>query len=492
MKIGIVGAGIAGIAAAVRLASDGHEVEVFESNAFAGGKLSEFRLGDYRFDFGPSLFTMPQYVDDLFTYAGEKPQQHFNYTRTEVVCNYFWEDGTQLSGFADPEAFALEAEQKTGIPAENVRQTLRDSQRKYDITGRLFLEFSLHRLSTWLHFDILKAMFVIPTLDLFTSMNRVNERLLKHPKMVQLFNRFATYNGSNPYKAPGLLTMIPHFEHGIGCFLPEKGMIDISQSLYQLALRKGAKFYFNQKVESIMVDKGKANGLMIDGLEKQYDAIVSNCDVFYTYKNLLTKQRQPERILQQPKSTSALIFYWGIKRSFKELHLHNILFSNDYKKEFEYLANGNVYEDPTVYVNIGSKLTPSDAPKNSENWFVMINVPHNSGQNWNDIVTETRKNTLDKLQRILGTDVSELIEEETIMDPRTIDSKTLSHLGALYGTSSNNKMAAFMRHPNFSFSIKNLYFCGGSVHPGGGVPLCILSGKIVSELIAKDFKKLPN
>lgn len=302
MKIGIVGAGIAGIASAIRLASDGHEVEVFESNPFAGGKLSEFRLGDYRFDFGPSLFTMPQYVDDLFEYAGENPKQYFNYVRTEVVCNYFWEDGTTLSGFADAEAFALEAEQKTGVSAENVRQTLRDSQRKYDITGRLFLEFSLHRLSTWLRADILKAMFVIPTLDLFTSMNRVNERLLKHPKMVQLFNRFATYNGSNPYKAPGLLTMIPHFEHGIGCFLPEKGMVDISQSLYQLALRKGAKFYFEQKVEQILVENGKASGLIVNGHKKQYDAVVSNCDVFYTYKNLLTNQRQPERILQDRKS----------------------------------------------------------------------------------------------------------------------------------------------------------------------------------------------
>jgi phytoene desaturase len=483
MKIAIIGAGIAGIATAVRLASDGHEVEVFENNPFAGGKLSEFKLGEYRFDFGPSLFTMPQYVDELFAYAGEKPKDYFRYSQTDIVCNYFWEDGTRLSGFANPNDFANEAAAKTGVSAKDVLNTLRDSERKYKVTGRLFLEYSLHKLSTWLQRDFLKAMFVIPTLDLFTTMNRVNERLLKNPKMVQLFNRFATYNGSNPYKAPGLLTMIPHFEHGIGCFLPEKGMIDISQSLYELALRKGANFHFEKNVERIVVNNKKAQGIVVDGQQLSFDAVVSNCDVFYTYKNLLVDQRQPERILQQPKSTSALIFYWGIKRNFPELHLHNILFSNNYKKEFEHLADGKVYEDPTIYVNIGSKLTPSDAPQNAENWFVMINVPHNSGQDWDYIVAETRKNTLLKLERILGINISELIEVEDIMDPRTIDAKTLSHLGALYGTSSNNKMAAFMRHPNFSFHIKDLYFCGGSVHPGGGVPLCLLSGKIVSELI---------
>ncbi len=483
MKIAIIGAGIAGIAAAVRLASDGHEVEVFEHNSFAGGKLSEFKLGDYRFDFGPSLFTMPQYVDDLFEYAGENPRDYFRYTRTSVVCNYFWEDGTRLSGFADANDFAHEAATKTGVDAKDVLAVLSDSERKYKITGRLFLEYSLHKLRTWLHRDFLKAMFLIPSLDLFSTMNRVHERLLKNPKMIQLFNRFATYNGSNPYKAPGLLTMIPHFEHGIGCYLPEKGMIDISQSLYELALRKGATFHFEKNVERIVVNHKKAQGIVVDGVERSFDAVVSNCDVFYTYKNLLADQRQPERILQQPKSTSALIFYWGIKSSFEELHLHNILFSDNYKKEFEHLADGKVYDDPTIYVNIGSKLTPSDAPSSSENWFVMINVPHDNGQDWDEIVARTRQNTLLKLERMLGTSIAQLIEEETIMDPRTIDSKTRSHLGALYGTSSNNKMAAFMRHPNFSSRISNLYFCGGSVHPGGGVPLCLLSGKIVSELI---------
>ncbi len=143
---------------------------------------------------------------------------------------------------------------------------------------------------------------------------------------------------------------------------------------------------------------------------------------------------------------------------------------------------GKVFDDPTVYINITSKREPSDAPAGGENWFVMINVPPNTGQNWEEVIPEVRKNTLKKLSRMLKVDVEHLIESEEILDPVRIESKTASHLGALYGTSSNNRMAAFLRHPNFSNRIQDLYFCGGSVHPGGGIPLCLLSAKIIDEI----------
>jgi len=178
-----------------------------------------------------------------------------------------------------------------------------------------------------------------------------------------------------------------------------------------------------------------------------------------------------------------LIFYWGIKQSFPQLDLHNIFFSENYKEEFDTLfQKKNVSNDPTVYINITSKKLSSDAPENSENWFVMINVPSNSGQNWDDIRTTARQNILSKLSRILKTDIESLIEEEEYLDPIRIEAKTSSHAGALYGASSNDRMAAFFRHPNFS-KVKGLYFAGGSVHPGGGIPLCLLSAKIVGELV---------
>lgn len=211
--------------------------------------------------------------------------------------------------------------------------------------------------------------------------------------------------------------------------------------------------------------------------------MVSNMDVVPTYRKLLPNQKQPNKILGQERSSSAVIFYWGLGKSFPQLDLHNIFFSDDYMAEFDAIFNTKtLFEDPTVYVNITSKDVPADAPEGKENWFVMINAPHNTGQNWEQLVKDLRAWVIKKLNRILDTDIAPLIEEEWIMTPDIIEVRTQSYLGALYGASSNNKMAAFLRHPNFSRNLSNLYFCGGSVHPGGGIPLCLLSAKIVADL----------
>lgn len=485
MRIGIIGAGIAGLAAAVRMAAQGHEVDVYELAAGPGGKLTEFSLGSYRFDLGPSLFTMPQYVDELFVLAGENPRDHFHYERLPVVCHYFWEDGARLHAHAEAEAFAAEAEKQLGVSASAVTAMLADAERKYRLTGRTFLEKSLHRLDTWMDAGVVTALLQIPGLDLFNTMNGVHQRVLRHPKMVQLFNRFATYNGSNPYRAPGLLTIIPHFEHHFGAYMPKGGMYAITRSIYELALRLGVRFHFNTPVDEILVQGNKATGLRIGAERLAFDRIISNMDVFFAYQKLLPGQKQPKRVLGQQKSTSALIFYWGIKREFAELNAHNIFFSENYPAEFAALEAGAMYEDPTVYVNLTSRHVPGDAPAGGENWFVMINAPYDRGQNWAELTRLTRRRTLAKLSRILGVEVENFIEEETILAPPDIATRTGSHLGALYGASSNNRMAAFMRHANFSGRIRNLYFVGGSVHPGGGIPLCLLSAKIVDEISAK-------
>jgi phytoene dehydrogenase-like protein len=169
--------------------------------------------------------------------------------------------------------------------------------------------------------------------------------------------------------------------------------------------------------------------------------------------------------------------------------MHNILFSQDYKQEFERIANnGPFWEDPTVYINITSKLESSDAPAGGENWFVMINVPHDSGQDWDTIIKKARKSIIERINAVLGCDLDELIEFEDVLEPRLIERRTSSVGGALYGTSSNDRMAAFLRHPNRHLRAKGLYLCGGSAHPGGGVPLCLLSGKIASEWLIEDFQ----
>lgn len=483
-KIAIIGSGVAGLASACRLASRGHTVTVFEANSYPGGKLSLIEQDGYRFDAGPSLFTLPELVEDIFLAAGRNPQDYFRYHPLEVACHYFWPDGTFLKAWSDRERFAAEVEKVLGIPAKTVNDYLLRSGRLYDSAGKLFLERSLHKLSSFLSSDVLKMITRLHELNIFGTMHEENDRKLKDPKLVQLFDRFATYNGSSPYQAPGIMNIIPHLEHNIGSAFPEGGMHAITESLCRLAIELGVDFRFNSPVEEIIVEGKKVKAVLVKGEMIQFDQVVSNMDIYPTYRKLMPSQPAPEKTLKQERSSSALIFYWGIRHSFTQLDLHNIFFSEDYEAEFRQIFQElQIPEDPTIYVNISSKEKPDDAPSGCENWFVMVNVPSNQGQDWDTAIDQLREKIITRLSKQLETDIGPLISSEGILDPRSIESKTSSWQGALYGTSSNNRYAAYLRHPNFHRQLSNLYFCGGSVHPGGGIPLCLLSARIVSELI---------
>ena len=472
------------MATAIRLAKKGYTVEVFEANDYVGGKLSTFTLGDYRFDAGPSLFTMPQFVDDLFALCGENPTDFFQYARKEVACHYFWEDGKRLTAYGDTERFVKEVEAELAVPAATLKRYLTSAKKKFDRTRTLFLESSLHKWQTYLRKETLVGIANYFSFEIDTSLNDVNTRQLKEPHLVQFYNRFATYNGSNPYKTPGMMTLVQHLEQHYGTYIPKKGMGDISASLYALAKRIGVSFHLSSPVTEILVENKKAIGVCVNEEKHLADLVVSNMDVVPTYRKLLPNQKQPEKVLSQERSSSAVIFYWGVGKSFSQLDLHNIFFSDDYAAEFAAIFNTKtLYHDPTIYVNITSKDVPEDAPEGKENWFVMINAPHDTGQDWKAIAEKLREWVIAKLNRNLDTDIAPLIEEEWLMTPNIIAQRTQSYLGALYGASSNDKMAAFLRHPNFSRELSNMYFCGGSVHPGGGIPLCLLSAKIVSDLI---------
>jgi len=482
----IIGAGIAGIATAIRLAVKGYTIEVFEANNYPGGKLSEINLNGYRFDAGPSLFTMPQYVDELFTLAGKTPAQEFIYQKLDVVCQYFYPNGSSFKAFADEEQFVKELADKVPADAAAIKPYFKNSARIYAITNHVFLERSLHRLKTFLRGDTLRSVLRLPRIDAFRNMHRANQSFFADKRIVQFADRYATYNGSNPYRAPATLNVIPHLEQHFGAYFPTEGMYSITTSLVKLAESLGVQFRYNSPIEEIVLDGQKAKGIKLKGQLIPADIVISNMDVWFTYKKLLSShpKLQPKRILQQERSSSALIFYWGIKKQFPQLDLHNIFFSANYEQEFSAIwQQKTISADPTVYLNISSKLKPDDAPEGCENWFVMINVPANTGQDWDTLIAEARAHIITKLSSMLGEDIAPLITCESILDPRSIESKTSSYQGSLYGNSSNNQMAAFLRHANRSSKISNLYFCGGSVHPGGGIPLALLSAKIVSDWI---------
>lgn len=480
----VVGAGIAGMAAAIRLAAKGYTVDVFDGNPFTGGKLHAFEKDGFRFDFGPSLFTMPHLVDDLFKLCGKRPEDYFSYERLDITCRYFYEDGSRFAAYADAEKLDREATEVFGVPAGTVKNYLEHSYRIYKHTAPFFLQKPITKWRTWFDKRILASFLNIPRYDLFSTMNRANRRRLKEKRLVQLFNRYATYNGSDPYRAPGILNVIPSLENEFGAFYPKNGMHSITKALEKLAIDMGVRFHLNTSVEEITIHNGKATGITTtSGNHFKADIVVCNADMWSAYHRLLKNVPKPRLRLKQERSSSALVFYWGIKGNFKELDLHNIFFSADYDAEFKALFKDNLpIGDPTVYINITSKLTPTDAAPGHENWFVMINMPKQYSELNPEQIQKIKDNVIQKLNRLLKIDLNELIVSETITTPHIIETKTGSYGGSLYGTSSNNALAAFLRHPN-DHNLQGLYFCGGSVHPGGGIPLCLWSAEIVSQLI---------
>ncbi|WP_462252634.1 1-hydroxycarotenoid 3,4-desaturase CrtD [Ferruginibacter sp.] len=483
----IIGGGVAGLATAIRLAVQGFTVTVYEKNDYPGGKLTAFEKYGFRFDAGPSLFTQPKNIEQLFEIAGEPIENYFSYKPVDVACKYFYENGKIVNAFTNAENFGKELEEVLGESSNTVAKYLNESKKTYDNIGSIFLNHSLHKRRTWLNKRVFKALAATKYSYLFQTLNKYNSTKFKSAEAVQLFNRYATYNGSNPYKAPGMLSLIPHLEYNEGVFYPAGGMMSITNALYNLALKKGVQFYFNSRVEKIIYHEEKVRGVVVNNENIESDIVVSNMDVYFTYKLLMNNEHKAKRILKQERSSSALVFYWGINKEFDQLQLHNIFFCSNYAAEFDCLFKMKIlYNDPTIYINITSKMEVGMAPKGKENWFVMINVPANVGQNWEAIKKEAREKIIEKLNRILNIDIEPLIETEEILDPVAIENKTASYQGSLYGTSSNSKLAAFLRHPNFTGAVKNLYYCGGSVHPGGGIPLCLQSAKIVSELIKNE------
>lgn len=490
LKAIVIGSGVAGMAVAIRLVVQGFEVDVYERNAYPGGKLSMFEKDGFRFDAGPSLFTQPDHLEELFAEAGEPINDYLQYKPVNITCKYFFENGKNIDAFADNELFADEMQQKISEPAGNLKKYLGASQKLYDNIGSIFLNYSLHKRSTWFHKRILKAIGSVKLPYLFSSFNKYNSQQFETVEARQIFNRFATYNGSNPYKAPAMLSLIPHLELNRGVYYPQGGMISITNALYRLAVKKGAQFHFNTPVDRIIHTEGIAKGVVINHENIYADVIVSNADMYFTWKQLVDRSDKATKILRQERSSSALIFYWGIDTNFSELDLHNIFFSKNYQEEFDFIfKKKKLYADPTVYINITSKLEAAHSPAGKENWFVMINVPANTGQNWEMLKQQARQWIIGKLNRVLNTELEPLIVSESIMDPVAIESQTGSYMGSLYGSSSNTRMAAFKRPPNFVPDIKNLYCCGGTVHPGGGIPLCLKSAAITAAIIKKDMSK---
>ncbi|MFT5305408.1 MAG: phytoene desaturase [Chitinophagales bacterium] len=474
----VIGSGVAGLAAACRLVKQGKQVLVLESAPTYGGKIGEWKESGFRFDKGPSLFTLPHLLDEIFEDCGCNPRNYFEYYQLPVVTKYFYPDGQEIVAYADIEKFKHELQSKLGEDSKQLNRFFKRIEEVYDFVYPIFLDNPIRDFSKHLKGSIIGILKLLMKMGWHKSLDKSNRYWFKHPKAVQLFNRFATYNGSNPFKAPATLSVIPHLEHTLGAYYVKGGMRKVVDALYQLAKEQGVQFEFETTVEKISIQNGNCDGVYVGGQKRNAKKVFCNMDVNTAYPNLLSEQKQATFLLKQEKSTSALVFYWAMDLKNSPFDVHNVLFSDNYKEEFDCLSKGEISDDPTVYVYISSKVEELDAPEGKENWFVMINVPMDTGQDWDGVKRRAKENIIKKLNKQLGIDVSSHIMFEETLDPIKIQRETSSIGGALYGNNSNGIFAAFLRHPHHNKRFKNLYFVGGSVHPGGGVPLCLLSAKI--------------
>lgn len=491
-RTAIIGAGLGGLSAAIRIASAGFPVDVYEQNCAAGGKASVVSGDGFIFDSGPTLLTMNFVIEDLFSSAGVRMKDYIRLHHMKIICRYFYGDGTILDAHSDRQKFSDEILKKTLDKPSSLSKYFDYCEKIYSVIGEPFLSQDIHSIKTYLNKGSIKALFNLKKIDAFRTMHSANLSFFKDPKLVQLFDRYATYRGSNPYEAPATLNILPHMEFNLGSYVINNGMRKLPSVLKDIAEKKGVRFFFNSPVEKILLNEKHVLGIRVDGLELPYDKVISNTDITSTYNNLL-KNGQKQNVLKPAKqdpSLSGIIFYWGIQGKTPGLEIHNILFSSDYSKEFDDLFNRQqVPDEPTVYIYISSKFNSDDAPPGCENWYVMITVPSDSGQNWEKETLNAKETVFRVIKKRLGLDIRSRIIFEHKLHPNDIERLTGSSNGSIYGVSSNSMSATFFRHPNKAPKIGGLFFCGGSVHPGGGIPLVILSGKIVSKLVVKELER---
>lgn len=497
----VIGAGIGGLTAACYLAKAGLKVQVFEQQSTAGGKAQSLRINGYRFDTGPSVFTMEEVFRQIFHELGGSLQDLIEPVLPEPSFCYNWPDGSRMQSNAGEDALIAAAE-SLGTPAQEVQRYLKDCRRIYGITNRLFLWYSLHDLRTYLSKVFWLNLFRIGRIRALSSMHGANAGYFSDPRMQQFADRYATYNGSSPYLTPATMNIISYVENIQGAMSLKGGTYALVEALLELAANLGVVIHYNNPVSRILYNR-RGRRREISGVELNTAAgpvthptslVITNTDVQLSYEKLLQDNNAPElrKYLRQEPSSSVIVWYLGIRRNFSQLGLNNIFFSADYEKEFSEIFNAHtVPEDPSIYVNITSKIDSSDAPEGGENWFVLVNTAADSGQDWQDLSQKVYRHIVNRLSRELDCKLEDYIECAEVLTPADIFRKTGSRQGSIYGISSNNRTAAFARHPNRSRRYRGLYFSGGSVHPGGGMPMVALSGRIAAELALRDIGLKP-
>ena len=494
-SIVIIGAGIGGMSAAARLAKAGHEVTIYENSDRSGGKCRTEWFGDYTFDTGPSLLTLPAVYRDLFLKTGKRIEHVLNIKPVDPAFNYHFSDGSSVlfPNLSNPNTYN-EIEKSYGLAAGNQwKELINRAERMWEVSREPFIESELNSI-----FSLLKRKNLlrdIKEIAPFTSLRKLSEKLKLDPHLQMIVDRYATYTGSDPRSAPAVLLTIAFVESTFGAWHIEGGVGQLSTALEQRCSDLGVKFKFNTLVSQILVNNNQATGIKTsDGKEFKADLVVANSDAEYIYNKLLANNvnaaRSERRKLKfATKSLSGFSLLLGLDNSKGKavpIDHHNVYFPNNYDAEFDDVFTKQIpVQDPTIYI-CAPKDPHMTKGENKEAWFVLVNAPRHQvdgGWDWREGGAEYGQKIIKKLDD-LGLNVSSRLDFMKYRTPADLENYAMAPGGSIYGSSSNSAASAFLRAKNRS-KIKGLFCVGGSSHPGGGLPLVGISAEIVANAIGK-------
>jgi diapolycopene oxygenase len=496
-RIGVVGSGLGGLAAAATLAARGYRVTLFERNPWLGGKAAVLEEGGFRFDMGPTILTMPSVLARIFAEAGRDVRRELELLPLDPQWRCFYDDGSTLDLVADPES--MEARLDDFAPgsgaAEGYRRFLGVARRLHEISDRFFFWKSVGSVRDTFDAGNTFQASVLGDLLALRFGRTVAGTVRSHipePRVAQMLDHFTQYVGSAPDASPAVLCGIAHMQTSEGIWYPRGGTRAVPEALWKLALELGVEVREGTGVRRILTEAGAVTGVETDSGERvPLAAVVSNSDAVRTHRELLAgegKARRFNRRKYEP-ACSGVVLYLGLDRAYPHLLHHNFVFSHDPEEEFEAIyRKGEPAADPTCYVCAPSRTEPGVAPAGGEALYVLVHTPYlRPGHDWKAMLPAYRRVILDKLAKTAGLDdLEDRIVVEAALTPEDIHSRYHVLDGAIYGLASHGRMLGAFKPANRSRDIRGLYLAGGAAHPGPGMPMVMMSGWIAADALDHD------